>query len=345
MSLELVLLLKFPREVFHIAPPVPLTRAEGPQVASEFGRIAFYFDHWDAPDPNSAGGPLAMADAFYTHLVARAVPVKLDLALTDPDHPYTSALYADQGEDDEPDDDARADELCDRLFDDPALRDYLGRLGEHIRGTIVHFLTILRVGYGQYLIPDGLPVSTARKHWVLPGGAQREVSDSFLDRLLGLRRWYDPGDINEPVQPGHWPEIAARLGARRAPPFSELLLASARGQCDPELGNSRLALVEAVGALDAEARALMASRARSNGVGWTRAGRTPRARLAWIREQLGGPAGADEALYHRCMQAIRDHDDLAEREGCDLAPEEVRAHIEALGRLARLARRAREAAI
>ena len=285
-----------------------------------------------------------MTDAFYTHLVARAVPVKLDLALTVPDHPYASALYEDPAEDDEPDDVARADELCDRLFSDPALGDYLGRLGEHIRGTIVHFLTILRVGYGQYLIPDGLPVSTAQTHWVLPGGAQREVSDTFLARLLGLRRWDDPGDINEPIQPEHWPEIEARLGARRAPPFSEYLLASARGQCDPEQGNSRLALVEAVGALDAEARALMAFRARSNGVGWTRAGRTPRARLAWIREQLGGAAGADEALYRRCVQAIRDHDDLAEREGCDLAPEEVRAHIEALGRLARLARRAREAA-
>jgi len=239
MSLELVLLLKFPREVFHIAPPVPLTRADGPQVASEFGRIAFYFDRWDAPDPNRAGGPRAMADAFYTHLVARAVPVKLDLALTVPDHPYTSALYADPGEDDEPDDLARAEELCDRLFGDPALEDYLGRLGEHIRGTIVHFLTILRVGYGQYLIPDGLPVSTARKHWVLPGGTEREVSDTFLARLLGLRRWDDPGDINEPIQPQHWPEIAARLGARRAPPFSELLLASARGQCETRSWGTR----------------------------------------------------------------------------------------------------------
>ena len=84
MSLELVLLLKFPREVFQIAPPVPLTRAEGPQVASEFGRVPFYFDHWDTPDSNSAGGPLAMINAFYTHLVARTVPVKLDLALTVP---------------------------------------------------------------------------------------------------------------------------------------------------------------------------------------------------------------------------------------------------------------------
>lgn len=35
MSVELVLLLKFPREVFHIAPPVPVTLAEGPQVASK----------------------------------------------------------------------------------------------------------------------------------------------------------------------------------------------------------------------------------------------------------------------------------------------------------------------
>jgi hypothetical protein len=104
---------------------------------------------------------------------------------------------------------------------------------------------------------------------------------------------------------GSWPGSPAgpEPGQRRS--HAEVLTAKANG-----LGNSRLALVEAVGALDAEAKALMALRVRSNGVGWTRAGRTPRARLAWIREQLGGAAGADEAL----------------------------------GRLARLARRARETA-
>jgi hypothetical protein len=344
MSVELVLLLKFPREVFQVAPPVPVTLAEGPQIASEFGRIGFYFDDWDAPDPNREGGPPAMTDVFYTHLAlaARAIPEKLDFALTVPGHPYASAVCSDPGEDDEPDDVARADELCDRLFGDPALGDYLGRLGEHILGTIVAFLTILRIGYGQYLVPRGLPVTTARKHWVLAGGAQREVSDAFLDRLLGLRRWDAPGDINEPVQPEHWPEITARLGTRRAPPFSEVLLASARGQCDPELGNPRLALVEAVGALEVEARAIMSLSARRNGAGWP--GATPHARLAWIREQLGGAPGVTDALYRRCMQAIRDRDALAEQEGRDLAPEQVRAHVEALGRLTRLARRAREAA-
>ena len=44
MSVELVPLVKFSREVFHIAPPVPLTRPRVPR--SEFGRIGFYFDEW-----------------------------------------------------------------------------------------------------------------------------------------------------------------------------------------------------------------------------------------------------------------------------------------------------------
>jgi hypothetical protein len=283
-----------------------------------------------------------MADAFYTHLTlaARTLPEKLELALTVPAHPYASAVCSEPWEDAEADDVARAEELCDRMFGDPALEDYLARLGEHVLETIVNFLTILRVGYGQYLIPRGLPVTTARNHWVLADGTRREVSDIFLDRLLGLRRWDDPGDINDALQPEHWPEIAARLGARRTPPFSEILLASALGQCDPDLGNPRLALVEAVGALEVEAQALMAVSARRNGV--ARPGATPHARLAWIRQHLGRAAGVDDALYRRCAQALRDRDALAEREVRALAPEQVRAHVEALGQLTRLARRVRE---
>jgi len=152
---ELLLLLKFPREVFHLAPPVPITLDEGPQVAFEFGRIGFYFDSWDAPDPDLEDGPRPMADAFYTHLTlaARTLPEKLELALTVPAHPYASAVCSEPWEDDEPDDVARAEELCDRMFGDPALEDYLTRLGEDVLETIVDFLTILRVGYGQYLIP------------------------------------------------------------------------------------------------------------------------------------------------------------------------------------------------
>jgi hypothetical protein len=50
----------------------------------------------------------------------------------------------------------------------------------------------------------------------------------------------------------------------------------------------------------------------------------------------------DDALYRRCAQALRDRDALAEREVRALAPEQVRAHVEALGQLTRLARRVRE---
>ena len=125
-SVELLLLLKFPREVFHLAPPVPITLDEGPQVAFEFGQIRFYFDRWDAPDPDLEDGPRPMADAFYTHLTlaARTLPEKLELALTVPAHPYASAVCSEPWEDNEPDDVARAEELCDRMFGDPALEDY-----------------------------------------------------------------------------------------------------------------------------------------------------------------------------------------------------------------------------
>ena len=44
MPFQLRLLLAFPHEVFYIAPPLPLNLQEGPQITSEIGQVAFYFD-------------------------------------------------------------------------------------------------------------------------------------------------------------------------------------------------------------------------------------------------------------------------------------------------------------
>jgi hypothetical protein len=382
MSFQLAFLLSFRREVFNIAPPLPLNPEEGPQITSKLGRVAFYFDEWDAPNPNREGGTPVTVDDFFAHFVPSAFPPELDLAFTTEGHPYASALYSwespeeaelrrflssiERGEAPEllaerQRAEARLQELflkhathvgqvCDQLFADPVLGHYLKKVGDHIREAILGFLTILRVEYGQYLIPGTLPVLTARKHWVLSGGMVRDVGDIFLDRLLRLRSWADPGDISKLIEPHHWPEIAARLEAGGQPPFSEVLLASAKGECDPHLGNPRLALIEAVAALEVEVKKLMTLRLQGYGVSRTGVDRivreTPLADLAttWIRRELGQRAPEmDQVNYGRCAEAIHERNALIHHERRNLSPDRALQHVEVLSKLSRLAREVREA--
>jgi hypothetical protein len=223
-------------------------------------------------------------------------------------------------------------------------------VGDHIRQALLRFLTILKVEYGQYLIPGTLPATTARKYWILSGGMVRDAGDIFLDRLLRLRSWADPGDISTLIEPYHWPEITARLEVGSQPPFSEVLLASARGECDPGLGNPRLALIEAVAALEVEVKKLMTLRLQGHGISKTAVDRivreTPLADLAtaWVRRELGPRAAEmDQALYGRCAEAIHERNELIHHERRNLSPGRVLQHIVALGKLARLAREVREA--
>lgn len=381
MSFQLAVLLKFPRDVFHLAAPMPLNLEEGPRITTEIGQIGFYFDDWDAPSGNRGGGPPVDVDTFFAHFVPSAAPPELDRALTTDGHPYAAALYrwgspeeeaAHAGsqwsieEDETPDvsaerqwAEARLRELrrdhashaCDRLFADPALGRYLRTVGDRLREAIRGFLAVLRIEYGQYLIPGSLPVTTARNQWVLPGGMVREVGDIFLDRLLGLRSWADAGDISRLIEPHHWPAISARLQTDRRSPFFEVLLASARGECDPDLGNPRSALIEAVAALEVEVKKLATLRLQGHGIANASAARivrdTPLAELtaAWIRRELGPRAtAADRARYDRCAEAIRECNDLIRHESDDLSAGRVLQHVDALGELARRARAAREAA-
>ena len=265
MSFQLALLLTFPREVFHLAPPLPLNLEQGPRITSALGQVAFYFDEWDAPNPNRVGGAPVTVDAFFAHFVPSAPPPDLERALTTEEHPYAPALYRwgsveeerergttrwlDEGEDGEEEkgserstgrewaearllelrrDDTR--HVCDRLFADPVSGRYLRGVGDCMREAIRDFLTLLKTEFGQYLIPRTLPVTTARNQWILPDGTVREVGDIFLSRLLGLRSFADAGDINRPIEPRHWPDIAARLEGNRRPQPLEVLLASARGR-------------------------------------------------------------------------------------------------------------------
>jgi hypothetical protein len=208
----------------------------------------------------------------------------------------------------------------------------------------------LKVEYGQYLVPGALPFTTARSHWILANGRVREVGNIFLHRLLRLRSWDHPGNISKLIESHHWPEITVKLEAGSQPPFSEVLLASAQGECDPGLGNPRLALIEAVAGLEVEVKKLMTLRLQGYGISRTAVDRivreTPLADLAtaWIRRELGQRAAeVDQALYRRCAEAIHERNELIHHERPNLSPGRVLQHVEVLGKLTRLAREVREA--
>jgi hypothetical protein len=154
---------------------------------------------------------------------------------------------------------------CDSIFKDPTLGPYFRELGTTLRDVIIRFLRILKTSYGQTLLPD-LPVLTANTYWTLPDGLTRSVEDTLLDRLLSLRSWADAGDHVRPIEPTDWPRIGEALADNREPPFSEVLLASALGQCDPDLGNPRLAVIEAICALEIEVRDLLSLKLESLGL-------------------------------------------------------------------------------
>jgi hypothetical protein len=178
----------------------------------------------------------------------------------------------------------------------------------------------------------------------------REVGNIFLDRLLRLHSWDNPGDISKLIEPHHWHEITARLEAAIQPPFSEVLLASAQGECDPGLGNPCLALIEAVAGLEIEVKKLMTLRLQGYGINRTAVDRiireTPLVDLAtaWIRRELGQrTAEVDQALYRRCAEAIHERNELIHHERANLSPGRALQHVEVLGKLTRLAREVREA--
>jgi hypothetical protein len=377
MSFELSLLLSFPREVFQIAPPIPVTPAQGAQVEVPGGRISFYFDDWDTPPDDRP----AQIDCFITHFQARDVPEPV-LEVLSEGHPLSCAIWNDQPPEIEalrhiiwPENPWRLAEptperfkaeaelekasaawwqevehACEELFEAGIVGDYFRSLGETIRTSIVTFLRILKVDYGQYLLPDRFPVTTARNIWVMPDGRSDRVGDLFLDRLLSLRNWLAPGDVSQTVAPTAWREIGSKVEAGGERPFSEILFASALGECDPDMGNPRLALIEAVAGLEVEVKKLITMRLKDYGL--TRSGvdrlvrETPLVDLAtgWIRRELGEQISEVPAeVWGRCAEAVHERNELIHHERARIGLDRARGHVEALAKVARLARRAREA--
>jgi hypothetical protein len=118
------------------------------------------------------------------------------------------------------------------------------------------------------------------------------------------------------------------------------------GECDADLGNARLGLIEAVTALEVEVKKLMSLRLRLYGVSKSAVDRivreTPLADLAtaWIRRELQGLDSPADIIFQRCAEAIHERNELIHHERRAIAVSRARAHVEAIADVTRLARRA-----
>lgn len=371
MPFGLQLTLKYPRNVFLLEPPVPFGEVGAPRAETDFGQILFYFDSYDFPAANSFGDPPLPAGSFTVDFRASSAPAgALEFASRLIEMPALEEHLRDRfgtevervrgtlglrGEEGvsvgtesegvkERDDellgwyDREAANMFDVFFADPLCGGYLNKLGKCLRGAILNFQLILRTRFNQYLVPDSLPIMFGGNGWTLPDGSYQHASNVFLSRLLGLRTWADPIGINLPVRAAQWEDVTILLRHTYEPPFVEILLASARAQCDPDMGNARLGLVEAVVALEIEVKRVIAITLSELRVPKNAVDRivreTPLADLAavWVRRALP-QASEDDPIFQLCANAVHERNECIHHQRRRIAPERVLSHIGAISKL------------
>jgi hypothetical protein len=274
---------------------------------------------------------------------------------------------------------------CARIFSDPELSSYFTGMGKVIGTTTQSFLEILRLKYRQYLIPDRAEIHWTFGYWVLPesilspdwirrrkegttgvmdgnlinfdsGVSDANVDErvmpatkAFLDRILPSG---ESGD-SPAVKPGDWPEIADQItkGGMPKPDLSEVLIATALGECDPRMGNPRLGLIEAVVALEVEVKSLMKDALKQYGIGDKAIERlvkeTPLADLTsvWIRREIpeGVESAFDNTLLEKCAKAIIERNLLIHRRQRSISRDKALEYILAIAELLENVTRWREA--
>jgi hypothetical protein len=243
-------------------------------------------------------------------------------------------------------------------------------VGTTLLNTTQRFLEVLRLYYNQYLLPDRPVLNWSIGHWLLSDNAMldrvnttsegadrqivrsvsgyhylpeeqiREMSSPFLNRLFTnntghIRRYNTPS-----VSVSAWPEISRRITETTKPNLSEVLIATAFGECEPHLGNPRLGLIEAVVALEIEVKTLMRLSLGKYGISNSAIDRivreTPLADLTsvWIQREI--PEGAEKVpqeIFVKCATAIRERNELIHHSRRNISPQRAQEHIKAIAQL------------
>jgi len=380
-AFELRLLISYPMEVVVAESPVATSPISPhvPRLVTDMGSLYIYFDEWDVEADVSA------FDGLFIHFIPSDPPASVAELFMSPPSRYVAGLFWDPNSREL---DGKREELLaasrrhvDELFAEPVLSGYFAALAELLTSRARSLIEILRLDYGQYLLPDTQSVRWSSGHWILPEGSaialeQRkqlhesgmragivsgyhlvpeeriaEVAPAFLERLGVQRRPQQPSGGGSPALRGSdWPNIVARLGERsKTTELSRVLMATAHGQCYSGLGEPRLALVAAVAALEMEVKALMERSLRQYGIGKSAVDHivreTPLSDLAsvWIRREVSPSLVADcgDDVFHKAARAIRDRNELVHLQRRRITWEHVIDHVRVLDQLTTLARESR----
>jgi len=275
----------------------------------------------------------------------------------------------------------RCEEACDRLFAKPEIAEYFRDLSQSLDIATQRFLEVLRLRYQQVLIPDRPKLDWMNGHWILaeavvprfavtkpvppsfttivsgyelaPEERVKEVSQPLLRRLFG-NRGSDVPAVCGSVHETDWSEIARQIqdwGSTK-PPLSEVLIATALGQCDVLSGNPRLAIIEAIVALEIEVKASMTLALKKYRISKAAIDRvvreTPLSDLVsvWIRREAltDSSLTPKEDTYARCNDAIHLRNELIHHSKRTLSSEYALELVQAVAAIVTWARQMRSTA-
>lgn len=349
----------FPTTYLSVRPPVPTKWEHGLPMECEYGTLRFYFDEYEVGWNDPAQG-----NEWFDH-VQLMIEMSSDQAnaevfgrepddwegLTDwvksPRHTeaYNRATAARYSGPEQEAWQALRRELHDTAREaaeawvSDEVNSQRRQVGQVLNTTIGRMLEVLRTRYGQATIPDP-PRWNWRHVWIRFASGEsvslsRELESRWLDPQGSTSAYHRPFDLQD------WADVAALVEESWRPSFVEVLLANARQQCDPLLGSGRLALVEAVTALEIVVKVAMGHVLEPHGVSKSALDRivrgTPTADLVnvWLRPHVPSEKHGHLAT---CAQAVHERNELIHHERRTVKQERAAEMVDAVSSVVALLR-------
>ncbi len=259
----------------------------------------------------------------------------------------------------------RSAEVCAHVLTQREVASYFEAMSKTLQDAVYRFLEILRIQYHQHLIPDRPFINWLKGAWLVGSEIERfkeyaeeandyafrveyahEILTAFLNQLFPTKL---ESGIVQAIKPSAWAGITNSIQSGDEPALSEVLIATAFGLCDPELGNPRLALIESVIALEIEVKKLMQAALKKYRISNNAIDRIVRETAladlvsVWIRREIWkGDEAEVSDLYEKCARAIHERNELVHRERRKISNERAREYINAISKLVEKARQIRQ---
>lgn len=351
LSAELV----FPTEYLRVAPPVPDRRERALSLTWHQGRLFVWFSDWDIRSNDPEEG-----DEVFESMLVEAefteYPTQL-LALAEPESTVwgevidwvrsnkhqqayqaaTNAQYRGQAqiewESKRKELSAAAKAAASRWLSDDSLGEFLRESAKELNAVIRRLLEFLRIKHGQSAIPDPPRFTWRQVYFALPGGVAQSLSGEAVDEWLNVKPNSGTESLSSTLSLVEWPQIASALQAGWKPGLVDILLANARTECSVAFGNPRLAVIEAITALEIIIKRVMHVTLVRHDVSKSAIDRivreTPMGDLVgiWLRPYI---PQSEFPTLEKCAEAIRDRNELIHHERRSLSFKRAVEHVSAV---------------